>query len=151
MCKLNRSIYGLKQASRSWNIGFNEVIQSYRFIQCPDESCVYKKCDGNVVVFLVLYVDDILLVGNNIKVLSEVRVWLSKQFDMKHLGEYAHILWIKVIRDRKKRLLCLSQASYIDTILARFSMQDSKKGFLPFRHGVALSKEMSPKTSKERT
>ena len=59
VCKLNRSIYGLKQASRSWNIWFNEVIQSYGFIQCPDESCVYKKCDGNVVVFLVLYVDDI--------------------------------------------------------------------------------------------
>ena len=74
VCKLNQSIYGLKQASRSWNIRFNEVIQSYGFIQCPDESCVYKKCDGNVVVFLVLYVDDILLVENNIKVLSEVRV-----------------------------------------------------------------------------
>ena len=68
---------------------------------------------------------------------------------MKDLGDCAHILGIKVIRDRKKRMLCLSQASYIDTILARFSMQDSKKGFLPFRHGVALSKEMSPKTSKE--
>ena len=68
---------------------------------------------------------------------------------MKDLGEYAHILGIKVIRDPKKRMLYLSQASYIDMILARFSMQNSKKGFLPFRHGVALSKEMSPKTSKE--
>ena len=68
---------------------------------------------------------------------------------MKDLGECAHILGIKVIRDRKKRMLCLSQASYIDAILTRFSMQNFKKGFLPFRHGVALSKEMSPKTSKE--
>ena len=74
VCKLNRSIYGLKQASRSWNIRFNEVIQSYGFIQCPDESCVYKKCNENVVVFLVLYVDDILLIGNNVKVLSDVMV-----------------------------------------------------------------------------
>ena len=100
-------------------------------------------------VFLVLYVDDILLIGNNVKMLSDVRVWLSKQFDMKDLGEVGHILGIKDIRDRKKRMLCLSQASYIDTILARFSMQNSKKGFLPFRHGVPLSKEMCPKTSKE--
>ena len=61
VCKLNRSIYGLKQASRSWNIRFNEVIQSYGFIQSLDESCVYKKCNGNVVVFLVLYVDDIFV------------------------------------------------------------------------------------------
>lgn len=149
VCKLKRSIYGLKQASRSWNIRFDEVIQSYGFDQCPDESCVYKKCDGNVVVFLVLYVDDILLIGNNVKVLSDIRVWLSKQFEMKDLGEAGHVLGIKIIRDRKKRMLCLSQATYIDTVLTRFSMQNSKKGFLPFRHGVPLSKDMCPKTPKE--
>lgn len=149
ICKLKKSIYGLKQASRSWNICFDQVIKSYGFDQCQDESCVYKKCDGNVVVFLVLYVDDILLIGNNVKVLSNVRVWLSKQFDMKDLGEVGHILGIKVLRDRKKRMLGLSQASYIDTILTRFSMQNSKKGFLPFRHGIALSKEQCPRTPKE--
>ena len=106
-----------------------------------DESCVYKKCNGNVVVFLVLYIDDILLIGNNVKVLSDVRVWLSKQFDMKDLGECAHILGIT----RKE---CCAYPE-LHTILAHFSMQNSKKGFLPFRHGVSLSKEMSPKTSKK--
>ncbi|CAA0838975.1 Unknown protein, partial [Striga hermonthica] len=50
-----------------------------------------------------------------------VKVWLSKQFDMKDLGEAGHILGIKVVRDRKKRMLCLSQSSYIETVLARFS------------------------------
>ncbi|MCQ7012854.1 hypothetical protein M9Y11_18445, partial [Clostridioides difficile] len=149
VCKLKKSIYGLKQASRSWNIRFDEVIQSYGFTQCPDEQCVYRRRDENVVVFLVLYVDDILLIGNSKKVLSDVRVWLSKQFDMKDLGEAGHILGIKIIRDRRKRSLCLSQASYIDTILTRFNMQDSKKGFLPFRHGVHLSRDQSPKTSEE--
>ena len=64
LCKLKRSIYGLKQASRSWNTRFDQAIKSYSFDKCPSESCVYKKCDGSVVVFLVLYVDDILLIGN---------------------------------------------------------------------------------------
>jgi hypothetical protein len=146
VCKLKKSIYGLKQASRSWNVHFDQVIQSYDFDQCPNEPCVYRKCEGNAVVFLVLYVDDILLIGNNVKMLSTVRVWLSKQFEMKDLGEAGHILGIKVIRDRKKRMLALSQEAYIDTLLTRFSMQNSKKGFLPFRHGVALSKEQCPKT-----
>ena len=100
-------------------------------------------------VFLVLYVDDILLIGNNVKVLSDVRVWLSKHFDMKDLGEAGHILGIKVIRDRKRRMMCLSQESYIDTVVSRFSMQNSKKGFLPFRHGISLSKEQCPKTLEE--
>jgi hypothetical protein len=69
---------------------------------------------------------------------------------MKDLGEASYILGIKVFRDRKKRLLGLSQVNYIDRILARFSMVNSKKGFLPFRHEIHLSKQMCPKTPEER-
>ena len=108
LCKLKKSIYGLKQASRSWNICFDQAIKSYGFEQNPDESCVYKRCNGNVVIFLVLYVDDILLIGNDVGVLSSVKVWLSSQFDMKDLGEASHILGIKLLRDRKQRMLGLS-------------------------------------------
>ena len=97
LCKLKRSIYGLKQASRSWNTRFDQTIKSYGFDQYPNESCVYKKCDGSLVVFLVLYVDDILLIGNDVGVLSSVKLWLSNQFDMKDLGEASHILWIKLL------------------------------------------------------
>jgi hypothetical protein len=149
VCKLKRSIYGLKQASRYWNIRFDQAVQSYGFDQCPSEACVYKRCEGNAVVFLVLYVDDILLIGNNVKMLSSIKAWLFKQFEMKDLGEAAYILGIKLIRDRKKRMLALSQEPYIDDVLARFNMQDSKKGNLPFRHGVTLSKRQCPSTPKE--
>ena len=97
LCKLKKSIYGLKQASRSWNIRFDQAIKSFGFEQNPDESCVYKRCNGNVVIFLVLYVDDILLIGNDVGVLSSVKVWLSSQFDMKDLGEASHILGIKLL------------------------------------------------------
>ena len=110
---------------------------------------MYKRSEGNAVVFLVLYVDDILLIGNNVEMLSSVKAWLFKQFDMKDLGEAAYILGIKVIRDRKKRMLALSQEPYIDEVLARFNMQNSKKGFLPFKHGVALSKKQCPSTPKD--
>ena len=75
-----------------------------------------------MVVFLVLYVDDILLIGNDVGTLLSVKVWLSAHFDIKNLGEDSHILGIKLLRDRQKRILGLSQASYIDQILARFSM-----------------------------
>ena len=60
---------------------------------------------------------------------------------MKDLGKASYILGIQIIRDRKNKLLALSQASYIDKVLARFSMQDSKKGLLPTQHGIILSKE----------
>ena len=114
-------------------------------MQSPDEPCVYKKYSGNVVVFLVLYVDDILLIENDVGTLLLVKVWLSAQFDMKDLGEASHILGIKPLRDRQKRMLGLSQASYIDQILARFSMQDSKKRFVSFRVGSFLSTNQRPK------
>ena len=110
---------------------------------------MYKRRSENVVVFLVLYIDDILLIGNDVGTLSSVKVWLSTQFDMKDLGEASHILGIKLMRDRQKRMLGLSQASYIDEILTRYSMQDSKKGFVPFRVGKSLSSNQRPKTSAE--
>ena len=68
---------------------------------------------------------------------------------MKDLGEASYVLGIQIIRDRTNKLLALSQASYIDKVLARFMMQNSKKGLLPARHGIALSKEQCPKTPQE--
>ena len=112
----------MKQASRSWNLRFDETIKTYGFEQNVDEPCVYKHIDNKKVVFLVLYVDDILLIGNDVEKLSNVKKWLAKQFQMKDLGETSYVLGIQIIRDRRNKLLALSQASYIDKVLARFSM-----------------------------
>ena len=74
VCKLQRSIYGLKQASRSWNFRFDEPIKESDFSKNPDEPCVYKKASESVVGFLVLYVDDILMIGNNVSTLQFVKI-----------------------------------------------------------------------------
>ena len=87
ICKLLRSIYGLKQASRSWNLRFDKTIKSYGFDQNVNEPCVYKYIKDNKVVFLVLYVDNILLIGNDVEILSNIKKWLAEQFQMKDLGE----------------------------------------------------------------
>ena len=97
VCKLQKSIYGLKQASRSWNILFNEIIKMFGFIKNEDEPCVYKKISGSIVVFLILYVDDILLIENDIPSLQSVKEWLSKNFSMKDLGEVAYIWELRSI------------------------------------------------------
>ena len=68
-------------------------------------------------MFLMLYVDDILLIGNDVRVMSSVKIWLSSQFDMKDLGKANFILGIKHWRDRKNRMAGLSQARYIDNVL----------------------------------
>ncbi|KAL0328097.1 UNVERIFIED_CONTAM: Retrovirus-related Pol polyprotein from transposon RE1 [Sesamum calycinum] len=105
VCHLQRSIYDLKQNSRSWNIHFDEVIRGYDFVKNDFDPCVYKKVSGSSVVFLVLYVDDILLIGNYIKMLGDTKASLSTQFSMKDLDEASYILGIKIFRDRSKRIL----------------------------------------------
>ena len=69
---------------------------------------MYTKSEGNRVVFLVLYVDDILLLGKDVGMLAAVIVWLAKTFDMKDLGEASYILGIKLHRDLKNRMIGLS-------------------------------------------
>lgn len=91
VCKLHKSIYGLKRASRSWNLCFDEAIKKFGFLKNEEEACVYKKVSGSSVVFLVLYVDDILLIGNDISILESVKDWLKNYFAMKDLGEAEYI------------------------------------------------------------
>ena len=107
--------------------------KSLVFSKNEDEPCVYKKASGSIVVFLILYVDDILLIGNDVPTLLNVKKWLGKSFSMKDLGVAETILGITIYGDRSKQLLGLSQEKYIDKVLKRFSMTDSKKGFIPLQ------------------
>ncbi|KAL8097695.1 hypothetical protein AgCh_030709 [Apium graveolens] len=115
VCKLLRTIYGLRQASRRWNIHFDETIKEFGFIKNIDEPCVYKKVSGSV-----------------------------------DLGEASYILGMKIYRDRSRRMIGLTQGTYIQKVLKRFSMENSKRGLIPMSHGVSLSEKMSPKTPEER-
>jgi hypothetical protein len=72
----------------------------FGFIMNPDEACVYKKVSGSTVTFMVLYVDNILLIRKNIPFLNKVNDYLKSKFSMKDLGEAAYILGIKIYRDR---------------------------------------------------
>jgi len=78
VCKLLRPMYELKQASRSWNQRYDQVIKTFGFEQNIDEPYVYKRIEDGKVVFLVLYVNDILLNGNDLEKLSLVKLWLTQ-------------------------------------------------------------------------
>ena len=126
------------------------MVKEFGFIRNDEESCVYKKFSGSAQSFLILYVDDILLIGNNMNFLSEIKDSLKKSFSMKDLGEAAYVLGIRIYRDRSKRLIALSQSTYIDKVLKRFNMENSKKGLLPMSPGTVLSKNQCPRTLDER-
>ena len=130
---------------------FDEAIRLYDFIKNEDKLCVYKKISQSAITFLVLYVDDILLIGNDVSMLLSVKAWLSNNFAMKDFGEVTYVLGIRIYRYRLRRLLRLSQSLYMDTNVNWFLMEKSIKGFISMRHGVQISKEYLPKTFEDRT
>ncbi|KAL0289143.1 UNVERIFIED_CONTAM: Retrovirus-related Pol polyprotein from transposon TNT 1-94 [Sesamum radiatum] len=124
VCHLQRSIYGLKQTSRNWNTHFDEVVRGYDFIKNDYDPSVYKKISRSLVAYLVLYVDDILLIGNDIKMLGDIKAWLSTQFSMKDMGEASYILVIKIYRDRFRRMSNIPYASAVGSI--QYAVQCTK-------------------------
>ena len=150
VCKLKRSIYGLKQASKQWYLKFDEVITSLGFEENKVDQCIYLKVSGSKFIFLVLYVDDILLASNDLGLLCETKQTLTRFFDMKDLGEASFVLGIEIHRDRSRHTLGLSQKAYINRILERFNMQNCKPGEVPVVKGDKLSMEQCPKNEVER-
>jgi hypothetical protein len=109
VCKLNKSIYGLKQASRQWYLKFNDTITSFGFKENIVDQCIYLKVSGSKFLFLILYVDDILLASSDLGLLHETNEFLSKNFKMKDMGEATYVIGIEIFRDRSCGLLGLSQ------------------------------------------
>jgi hypothetical protein len=95
-CHLRKSIYGLKQASRPWYLKFNETIRSFGFKENEEDNCIYAKFRNGKFIFLILYVDDILLASSDVSLLLETKRFLSSNFDMKDLGETSFVLGIEI-------------------------------------------------------
>jgi len=83
VCKLKKSIYELKQASRKWYPKFNDTIMSFGFKENIIDQCIYQNVSGNMFIFMILYVDDIFLVTNCLDLLSETKKFLFNNFEIK--------------------------------------------------------------------
>ena len=119
VCKLKRLIHGLKQSTRQWYLRFHESMMTYGFLMTEEDHCVYvKRLEGNFVI-LSLYVDDILLARNNTEFVQTIKEWLFSNFEIKDMGEASYILRVKIHMDHSRKLLALSQESYIRRILEK--------------------------------
>ena len=130
-CKLKKSIYGLKQASRQWYIKFNDTITSFGFKENTVDQCIYLKVSGSKFIFLILYVDDILLASSDLGILHKTKEFLSKNFKMKDMDEAIYVIGIEIFRDRSRGILGLSQIAYIERVLERFKMENCSASVAP--------------------
>ncbi|KAK1612456.1 hypothetical protein QYE76_036129 [Lolium multiflorum] len=138
VCKLLKSLYGLKQAPKQWHEKFDRTLTAEGFVVNEADKCVYYRHGGGEGVILCLYVDDIPIFGTNMKVIHEVKSFLSKSFDMKDLGEADVILNIKLIKNESG--ITLTQSHYVEKILSRFGYIDSKPSSTPYDPSVTLRK-----------
>eukprot|EP00253_Pinus_taeda_P021872 PITA_21872 len=96
VCKLKKSLYGLKQSPRMWYQKFDTFIRGLGFTRSKADHCVYFKLIGDRVIYLVLYVDDMLLFGNDKEIIQDLKTQLSSKFDMKDLGAANYILGMEL-------------------------------------------------------
>ena len=146
VCKLKRFIYGLKQSSRHWYLRFHRAILLNGFTIIEEDHCVYVKQSKGSFIILSLYVDDILLAGNDMEMIIATKGWLSSNFKMKDMGKADYILGVKILQDCSKKLLGLSQQTYIKKVLEHFQMHNCKPIDTPVAKNESLSLDMCPKT-----
>jgi hypothetical protein len=144
-----KHIYGLKKASRQWYLKFDETIRSFGFTEDEEDNCIYAKFKSGKFIFLILYVDDILLASSDVSLLLENKRFLSSNFDMKELGEAWYVQRIEIRQDRRKRVLGLSQKAYLENVLKKFSMHACNPMLAPIVKGDKYVSFQSPKNQYE--
>lgn len=125
--KLKKSLYGLKQSPRNWNNTITEFLLELGFEQSEHDACLFMKRDQAGIVILALYVDDLIMTGDNKRAIEWVRKSLSKRFKMKDLGSVSKLLGMVVERDREAKAMKISQEKYIEDMLRQFPIPDGMR------------------------
>ena len=140
VCKLKKSIYGLKQSTRCWNTTLDEYLKSVGYYKSNADGCIYVKSvkeanDRISFVILGVYVDDIIPVSNNPVLLKAEKAALCERFEMVDQGEIHYLLGMSIKRDRECRTLTISQTNYIEKVLRKFGMENCKPISTPLELG----------------
>ncbi|KAK8931081.1 hypothetical protein KSP39_PZI016518 [Platanthera zijinensis] len=151
VCRLKKSLCGLKQAPRQWYQKFKTFMGEIDFTKTTLDHCVFvKQYAPKDFVILLIYVDDMLIIGKKTPRITELKRQLSSKFEMKDLGPAKTILGMHIRRDRGTRFLWLSQERYIRKVLQRFSMDQAKKVSTPLATHLKLTADQCPSTPEEK-
>ena len=140
VCKVEKGLYGLKQSPRLWNKSIDATMQKHGFRRFASDPCLYVRKTGKQVLYVGIYVDDLVIAGSDIKCINVFKKQLSEVYNMKDLGPINHLLGMEVSQDLCKGTLKISQATYIGSILRRFSLGGAKHAFIPMRPDSNLRK-----------
>ena len=139
VCKLKRSLYGLKQSPRCWNQVFDTFLLSIGFTQSEADPCIYIKCDPFVII--AVYVDDLLVLTKTEHVMDDIKAILCERFKLKDMGQLHYCLGISIMENKENSTLYIHQNQYIENMLKKFNMSDSKIVSTPTDVNVKLCKD----------
>ncbi len=141
VCKLNRSIYGLKQSPRCWNIVLDNQLKKMGFVQTPSDPCIYTT-ETDEMFIIAVYVDDILLAGHSNKRMTEVKKLLARHFELTDMGELTQFLGVKTVQKPKTEEIWMGQTTYTKSVLKKFDMENSKPVATPVDINTKLVKPL---------
>ncbi|MEN7973604.1 MAG: reverse transcriptase domain-containing protein, partial [Verrucomicrobiota bacterium] len=144
VCKLDKSLYGLKQAPRAWNVVLNAQLLDLGFVQSSSDPCIYTRQKQKELQLLAVYVDDLVLAVKTDAEMTHLKEQLHQKFKMKDLGQLHYFLGVKVVQDYKSNSVWLGQEKYVNDVLAKFDMYDSKSISTPMSVREGLMTDGAP-------
>nr|GEY34820.1 putative RNA-directed DNA polymerase [Tanacetum cinerariifolium] len=149
VCLLKKSLYGLKQSPRAWFGRFTLAMNKYGFKQSNSDHTLFLKRRGNLITCLIIYVDDMIITGDDKEEIAKLRKSLFTEFEMKDLGKLKYFLGIEVLRSKRGIFMC--QKKYILDLLAETGMVDCKQADTPMimNQKLYMEEEAEP-AEKER-
>jgi hypothetical protein len=146
-CRLIKSIYGLKQANRVWNQNIDGFLVDCGFLITDADPCLYvRKLGGGGIILVGLYVDDLLIASNDPGMTEELKSQLKSKYSMKDLGRATRILNMEI--GYCERYITLSQGGFIQRMIERYDLKDSKAVSTPMEVGIDLETSDSPQVNK---
>ena len=141
VCRLKKSLYGLKQSPRQWYHKLNETFMQLGFRRIQSDNCIYVWAKDGLRIMIPVFVDDLTLAATGRPLMDSIKAELQCRFKMRDLGPLHYILGIQVIRDRSKCLIYLSQAKHIEDVLEKHNMSNCRPVSTPLDKSVTLSKD----------
>ena len=136
VCRLKKSLYGLKQSPRSWFRRFTKSMRAFGYHQSNSYHTLFLKKQHDKITTLIVYVDDMVVIGNDPEEMKNLQNYLSKEFEMKDLGPLKYLLGIKVSRSKKG--IFLSQRKYTLDLLQETSISACQLADTPVEEGLKL-------------
>ncbi|UYV73987.1 hypothetical protein LAZ67_11001719 [Cordylochernes scorpioides] len=140
VCKLKKSLYGLKQSPRIWNEKFTYFLKQFQLTQSQADPCVFYQTKTDAKIFLALYVDDGIMMSTSNNLLKELAQYLSSHFEVT-ISTQNQFVGLEIDKDKEKGLIFLSQTSYIKRILDKFNMTSCNSSGTPVDPNMKLTRE----------